>query len=230
MIGSFFRLSTARNGFVISTFRTFQVNHIRSSSRHISINIQITTEGPSGTNVSINVPESTTGKSSEIKSDNCGANTLITRQAAERLSSGPSMTLKALYTADLPDVLGTDFNRLTILIIQSKFSCNYEYKRLKLMGDSFLRTVTYQYLYEKGSRADLLRHSDIILMNGADCAMPKFFDEYIKDIHAEQVPNEELSPHGKCDFVEALIECSRSESSTSPTLIFILSKLFDHYR
>jgi hypothetical protein len=232
MIGSFFRLFTVRSGSVVGMFRSFEANSIRSSCRHITINIQITTEGPSGTNVTTNVPESVTRKYSETKSDNFEVNCLMTKQAAERLSGGPPATLKALGTADTSDVLGTDLNRLINSIIEKKMrsSSSSEYRTLKMMGDSFLRTLTYQYLYEKGSRANMLFNSDIILMNGVDCAMPKFFDKYIKDIHAGMVPNEELSPHGKCDFVEALIECARSESSTSPTLIFILSKLFDSYR
>ena len=225
-----FRLSKWINGSMIGAFRAFEVNNVRCSSRRISINIQITTEGLSGTNISINVPELNTGKAVRAESDDFKVNTMISKQTAETLSRGPHITLQALDTADTSDFEGTDLNRLISVIIHNKSSNSNEYRTQKMMGDSFLRTLTYQYLYEKGLRADMLLHSDCILTNGADCAMPKFFDTYVKELHAVRFPNEELSPHGKCDFVEALIECARSESSLSPNLIFILSKLFDNYR
>lgn len=233
MIGSIMRLASVRNGPMISTSRAFQVSNVLRSSRHISINIHITSEATSGTNVSINIPESISGKSAKIDSTGFVVDTSMSKQVVERLSSGPSMTLKALDTAEISDDVVTDLSRLITLVINSKtnntIDCR-QYRTLKMMGDSYLRTLTYQYLYEKGIRTNLVLKSDCILVNNADCAMPKFYDEYIKELHVEHLANEELSAHGKCDFVEALVEVARSESCTSPTLIFIISKLLDHYR
>lgn len=237
MITSFFRFSGVRNGSLITMVRLAgccHANKFGSSIRHISINIHITGDSSSGTNISINVPDAVSGKPLKIEADavdvNSSMNSSMIKQAACRLCNELPVTLNALNNENVSNDEEKDLIRLIHVVIVSKLSNHLEYRAQKLMGDSFLRTLTYQYYYNQGVRSDLFTYSDSILVNGADCAMPKFFDKYVKNLHDEKIPNEDLSPHGKSDFVEALIECARLESSTSPTLLFILTKLFESHR
>lgn len=112
------------------------------------------------------------------------------------------------------------------IVFDMKRSGNNEFKVLKMMGDSLLKTVIYQHLFKTGMRAELEGRAQPALRNDAEYAMATFFDKHFLALHNEKYPNEaNLSPHGKCDVVEAILEYSRARSQHTDVLVYIFSKL-----
>lgn len=113
-------------------------------------------------------------------------------------------------------------------VLAIKLAGGQHFKALKLLGDSCLRNLTYQYLIVALKIEDSIeKRSRAVLQNGASDAMAVFFDKRIKVYHDKQFPVEKqkISSHGKCDVVEALVEHARQHPSTQ-VLPFIISELF----
>ena len=93
------------------------------------------------------------------------------------------------------------------------------------MGDAHLKPLVYQHiLCESKYVDDMEDKAHCVLSNKADSAMPLFYDSHVQLLHDEMIPAEKgiLSPHGKSDVIEAILEHCRLELETE-ALKFLIS-------
>ena len=101
-----------------------------------------------------------------------------------------------------------------------------EYQVLKLMGDAYLKAIVYSVLKKHNGNKNIEADAHIILDN--DKTLPNFFDKHLAAKHDKTLPNEQntISPHGKSDVVEALLELARTNKKGTFAFMFVIEELF----
>lgn len=85
------------------------------------------------------------------------------------------------------------------------------FRLLKYMGDAHLKSFVSHFLYAKGERSELQIKTLMLIGNGTDCAMYKFFQKYMAVEFKLKFPNEaNITEHNEVDVVEALLELALS--------------------
>lgn len=108
------------------------------------------------------------------------------------------------------------------------------FQELKETGDAFLKLYTLRYLSCSTATGGLEnrnireRTTRVISASDNNHPMPKFFDQFVSEAHQKEFPFEELTPHGKADVVEALLEFVVNRRSDLPGIFkFIFLKLVE---
>ena len=119
-----------------------------------------------------------------------------------------------------------NFDALCNKVVVVKMEGSREYQVLKLMGDAYLKAIVYSVLKKYNGDEDIETEAHIILDN--DKTLPKFYDKHLAAKHDKALPNEQntISPHGKSDVVEALLELARTNKKGTFAFMFIIEELF----
>jgi hypothetical protein len=119
------------------------------------------------------------------------------------------------------------FGDLCKEVVALKAEGSREFQICKLIGDAYLKPIVYCLIKKRnGDDAMLKTAAHRISDNVAGFAMPLFFDKHLAAKHNVALPNEQgISPHGKSDVVEALLELARRKRDTF-AFMFIFEELF----
>jgi predicted GTPase len=112
-------------------------------------------------------------------------------------------------------------------VLDIKKNSPKDYQTMKLMGDAWLKFFALAYFKSKLHADDLGTRILPVTGNDDDCAMPRFFNTYIKKSHDHIFPSERelISSHGKADVVEALIDHIRSKAEYAPVFKYVFMQL-----
>ena len=204
----------------------------RCCATKISISIHFENVGSNVREVKVIIDKEGSSFVEDVPSVSVAALPTVTTAVASRKRGLP------LYFVGLPTCLNDpeifegnleippDLYNVCNIIFDLKKAGNNEFRLLKMMGDSLLKTVIYQHLFRIGERAELESKAQRALRNDAECAMATFFDTHFLSLHNEKYPNEmNISPHGKCDVIEAILEYSRANPQHTDVLVYTFSKL-----
>ena len=119
-----------------------------------------------------------------------------------------------------------NFDALCNKVVVVKMEGSREYQVLKLMGDAYLKAIVYSVLKKYNGNKNIEADAHIILDN--DKTLPNFFDKHLAAKHDKTLPNEQntISPHGKSDVVEALLELARTNKKGTFAFMFVIEELF----
>lgn len=151
-----------------------------------------------------------------------------TKQLPRALNFCLPPTVTAQVIAGCTGVVPGGFAQLLQDVLKVKVAGGPEYRNKRLMGDAFLKPIVMSFLVSVKEDTTLESSTLPLIGNDKDCAMPRFFEKYIKDEFVKLFPDpaEYNSTHHQADIVEVLFELSRTKKKGGVIIAFIITELF----